>query len=310
MVVCVTYMLSEKSGAVIPPDELTEDRTVSVYDFGRPTTLSSEHEHAVEQAFETFARQWGVQLTARTRVMAIAEASDLALRTYEAYEALLPEATVLATLKVGGSGAMGILQFPASGALNWVSHILGSQRTVEVEERKFTRIELAIIQTFITETVEDLHLAFTGMLTEEVTVEGIHHHTAQSGPAVPMATLMICSRISVRVGDATVEASLALPAAPILKQLGEESSADSGRFDQHTLRLHVTQVPVDLALSTSVTTVTPEAVLALSEGDILSLDHLADHSLLLTADGQRVGTAAAGTRSGRIVAVVNSTESS
>lgn len=310
MVVRVTYMLAEKSGAVIPADELTEDHHVAVYDFGRPTTLSPEHEHAVEQAFETFARQWGVQLTARTRVMAHAEASDLALRTYEAYEALLPEATVLVTLRVAGSGAPGVLQFPAAGALNWVSHILGSQRSVTVEERKFTRIEHAIIHHFITETVEDLHVAFTGMLTEEVTVEGIHHHTGQSGPAVPMPTLMICSQLAVRVGEATVEASLALPAAPILEELGEGSATEAGRFDQRTLHQHLTQVPVDLALSTAATSVTPEAVLALSEGDILPLDHLADHSLLLTADGQRVGTAAAGTRSGRIVAVVNTTESS
>ena len=40
-----------------------------VYDFRRPTTLAREHARILELAFETFARQWGTQLTAKIRVM-------------------------------------------------------------------------------------------------------------------------------------------------------------------------------------------------------------------------------------------------
>ena len=58
------------------------------YDFRRPMTMAREHARVLEMAFETFARQWGNQLTARLRAMAQVTLDGLSLIVVEADNSL------------------------------------------------------------------------------------------------------------------------------------------------------------------------------------------------------------------------------
>lgn len=308
MVEAVMYLLAEKTGAVIPPEEVEKRRAV-LYDFRRPTTLSREHSRTLELAFETFARQWGTQLTARVRVLSSVTPGQVEMMTYDDYVASLPPATAMVLCTVSGSDTHAVLQFPAAGALNWVSHILGSPTATVAEERKFTRIEQTLISNLLTETLEDLHYSLGGLLKEPLAV-GTIHHNAQFAQAAAKSDLMITAAFTVQVGEATVQSSLAIPAESVLPQLGEESTAVQEDYAEDALREHLVSVPMDLALAVTDTTITPAQVLNLAVGDVLPLPHPADRPLLLTVDGQRLGSAVAGNQSGRIAAVVVSTEES
>lgn len=309
MVLAVTYMLAEKSGAVIPPEDIDQAHQPVLYDFRRPTTLSREHARTLELGFETFARQWGTQITARVRVMSQVKLEAVEMHTYDDYIARLPATTVMMLCQVEGAQQRGVVQFPASGALNWVSHVLGSPGTTRAPERKFTRIEQTLVRQLISEALEDLHYSLGGLITGSVTVDAIHYN-AQFAQAAAASDLMICASFTIRVGEAAIAATLALPADAILPQLGDGSAPESGEHDAEYLRGHLANVPMDLALVVSETKVTPDEILRLTEGDVIKLDHIAGRPLLLSADGQQIGTAAAGTRSGRIAAVVVTTEES
>ena len=67
----------------------------TVYDFRRPTTLAREHSRVLELAFETFARQWGTQLTAKVRVLSQVECLSVQMQTYDEYAASLPATTAM-----------------------------------------------------------------------------------------------------------------------------------------------------------------------------------------------------------------------
>ncbi|MBE1524623.1 flagellar motor switch protein FliM [Nesterenkonia lutea] len=280
-----------------------------LYDFRRPTTLSREHARTLELAFETFARQWGTQLTARVRVMSQVTLESVTMQTYDDYIARLPATTAMVLCSLDGLNARAVFQFPASGALNWVSHILGSHHPVDVPERKFTRIEQTLVRNLVTETLEDLHYSLGGLLKSAVTVDTIHYN-AQFAQAATKMDLMLAATFTIQVGDRSVLATVAVPGDAILPQLGEENPIDTGEHAAELLNEHIAQVPMELALSVSDAQVTPEQILNMSVGDVLRLPHPSHRPLNLTVDGQRLGTAAAGSHAGRIAAVVVSTEES
>ncbi|WP_246836263.1 flagellar motor switch protein FliM [Nesterenkonia sp. NBAIMH1] len=301
--------LSEKTGAVRSPEEVQAGRPPALYDFRRPTTLTREHSRTLELAFETFARQWGTQLTARVRVLSSVTHHGVEMKTYDDYVASLPPTTAMVLCGVERSDASAVVQFPAAGALNWVSHILGSPRAYRAEERKFTRIEHTLISTLVSETLEDLHYSLGGLLQGQITVETVHYN-AQFAQAAAKSELMVTAGFTVQVGDQSVQASLALPAEAVLPQLCDESEVEPEEQVRGRMGGHLVHVPMDLALALTETPVTSEQILNLVEGDVLRLTHAAHRPLHLTADGQRVGTAAAGKQSGRIAAVVASREES
>jgi len=279
------------------------------YDFRRPTTLSREHARTLELAFETFARQWGTQLTARVRVMSQVSLDSVTMQTYDDYVARLPATTAMVLCSLDGFNARVVFQFPAAGALNWVSHILGNPHPIDVGERKFTRIEQTLIRNLITETLEDLHYSLGGLLKSSITVDTIHYN-AQFAQAATKLDLMLVATLTIRVGDRSVLATVAIPGDAVLPQLGEENPIDTGEHAAQLLHEHIAQVPMELALSVSDAQVTPEQILNMSVGDVLRLPHPSHRPLNLTVDGQRLGTAAAGSHAGRIAAVVVSTEES
>lgn len=296
-------------GAGTPNQTRSNAATAVPYDFRRPTTLAREHARVLELAFETFARQWGTQLTAKVRVMSQVSLDYLCMQAYDDYVALLPATTTMVLCETPGSGAKAkaVIQFPAAAALNWISHMLGSPGPTDIAERKFTRIEQTLVRGLMNEALEDLHYSLGTLLERPLSVEAIAHNS-QFAQAAAKSELVIAATLRVRVGERSTVASIALPAELLLPQLGD---ADTGPADGDTAGLlaeHLSGIPVDLALRLAPSAVTPGTILNLAVGDVLALPHPTHRPFELSVDGRRLGQAAAGTRSGRIAAVVVSTE--
>ena len=87
-----------------------------MYDFRRPTTLAREHSRVLELAFETFARQWGTQLTAKVRVLVQVTCEQVAMHTYDEYAASLPATTAMVLCALDGTRAEGRHPVPDRGS--------------------------------------------------------------------------------------------------------------------------------------------------------------------------------------------------
>lgn len=278
-----------------------------VYDFRRPTTLAREHARVLELAFETFARQWGTQLTAKIRVMSQVTLEYLSMQSYDDYVSGLPPTTAMVLCESEGTTAKAVIQFPAAAALNWVSHMLGSPTPTDVPERKFTRIEQTLVRGLMDEALEDLHYSLGALLQQQLSVESVHHNS-QFAQAATKSELVVAVSLRVRVGERSALASIAVPAELILPQLGETNP--SGPIDNawELLSESLIGIPVDVALALGASMVTPHTILNLAVGDVLPLPHPTHKPFELSVEGRKLGTAAAGTRNGRIAAVVVSTE--
>lgn len=276
---------------------------VEPYDFRRPTTLPREHSRSLELAFETFARQWGTQLTANIRTRSRVEFTGVVIHTYDDYAASLPAATTLVTCLIGEESARGVIQFPTSAAFSWFGRMLGGTGRHGESERMLTRIEQTLLRKLVDDLLDDFGYSMGALLDDELAIDAVHHNS-QLAQAAPTAELMIIAGFSVQTGDRTDIATLAVPADVVLRRLGDANPVAAADDAARDLRAHLAEVPVDVALSIPGRSITPDAVLALALGDIVPLHHHQSRPLELVVDGRPIARAALGSIATRLAGIV------
>lgn len=279
-----------------------------VYDFARPSTLAREHARVLELAFETFARQWGTQLTAKVRAVSQVTCEQVEMTTYDEYAASLPALTGMVLLPITGLTPKGVLQVPLDAALTWVSHALGASKPLPTPDRTFTPIEQALVRKIVEDALDDLRYSFGGLLAQDVAVGGFQFNS-QFAQAAQKGDLMIVASFSIRVGDRIAPGTLALPAEAVLPQLGEAAAHVSPADARALLDAQLESVPVGVSLRFAPAAVLPTKVLRLAVGDVLPLPHPQHRPLTIAVDGEPVGTAAVGANGSRLAGIVVTTTS-
>ncbi|MGP0224765.1 flagellar motor switch protein FliM [Paenarthrobacter sp. NCHU4564] len=282
-------------------------RTVDVYDFRRPTTLPRQHSRVLEVAFETFARQWGTQLTAKVRLKSTATLEHLSMQSYDEYSASLPSVTSMVLCRIEDTDSRLVIQFPATAALTWLSRMLGGSTDSAVPERKFTQIEYALLSRMVEEVLEDLKYSLGNLLTQSVTMDGIQYNSQFAQAAAP-SELMIVAGFSVNVGGTQCTSTLAVPADVLLSRLGDVNPTVHSLDNEALVRAQLAQVPVDVAIQLTPAQVTPAQILTLAVGDVLPLPHLENRPFDVAINGTRLATAAAARHGSRAAAVIVTTE--
>jgi flagellar motor switch protein FliM len=283
--------------------------TVEPYDFRRPTTLAREHARVLELAFETFARQWGTQLTAKVRVVSQVFCEQVLMVTYDEYAAGLPATTAMVLCDLEGVTAKAVIQFPTSAALTWVSYMLGSNQARIEPERKFTQIEQELVRRLFDDALEDLRYSLGTLLVASIRVDAIQYNS-QFAQAAATNDLMIVTSFGIRVGDSSATATIAIPAEVLLPQLGQPNPTSAAANARGLVTAQLAAVPVEVALQLRPAVVTPSRVLSLAVGDVLRIPHPHNRPLDVTVDGQPLARAAVGSNGPRLAGVIVAAEPS
>jgi flagellar motor switch protein FliM len=283
------------------------DRVVEPYDFRRPTTLAREHSRILEGAFDSFARQWGTQLTAKVRTKSVATTESVIVQTYDEYVASLPTVTCMVRCVLGDNPNKMVVQFPTPAALGWVARMLGGHSDKVGLERKLTPIEQALVRALVDEALDVLSYSLGPLLPYEPSVESIQFNS-QFAQAAATSDLMVVVSFSHEVGEATSAVTIAIPAEALLPQLGAVNPMASSDNAAELIRKQVGEVPVDVAVRLHPAAITPEQVLGLAVGDVLPLPHHARDPFRVTVgdrDLARAMVVRTGARAAaRIVALI------
>ncbi|WP_307859139.1 flagellar motor switch protein FliM [Herbiconiux sp. SYSU D00978] len=278
---------------------------VEPVDFRRPAVLTRDQTRLLEAGFDTFARQWSTQLTAKLRVVAQVETTGVVVQTYSAYASVLPETTLMAVCTFG-DGARAVLQLPLSAALAWVNQMLGGGLLADAPERELTTVEEAIIRRVLADALEDVRYSFGGLLVDDLRLESLQYK-AQVAQAAPTTELMVVAWVEFSAGGHVWFGTFAIPTDRILPQLGGVRRLAPQNVTE-LLQRAVAEVPVEVGLRLAPVTVTSDAVLGLSVGDLLPLPHPRRRALELTVEGEPLGRAALGSNGARLACVVVSAE--
>ncbi|MFJ6028440.1 flagellar motor switch protein FliM [Pseudarthrobacter sp. NPDC092424] len=282
-------------------------RTVEVYDFRRPTTLAREHSRILELAFETFARQWGTQLTAKVRVKSQVTFGNVLMQTYDAYAASLPSTTAMVLCRLEGLDSKAVIQFPTAAGLAWVGRMLGGNGSRTAPERKFTQIEHSLVRRLMEDALEDLRYSLGTLMEPAISLESIQHNS-QFAQAAATTDLMIVAAFSIRVGEDAADATIAMPAEVLLSGLGAANPTVSAENSKEMLLEQLGYVPVDVSLSLTPASVRPSTVLNLAVGDLVPLPHPTHRPLDITVEGRALAQAAPGANGARLAAVIVNTQ--
>lgn len=280
---------------------------VEPYDFSRPTTLAREHSRVLEMAFETFARQWGTQLTAKVRVKTAITSEAVLIKTYAEYTENLPASTAMVLCALEGSEARAVLQFPIPAALSWVSHMMGGHGGQPTPDRPFTLIEQGLVKHLMEEALADLPYSFGTLLTAPVSLESIQYNSQFAQAASP-ASLMVVAEFTLQIGELSVPATMAFPAESLLPQMGAALQAGSTENAKDLIREQLMDTPVTVTMQLETAMVRPAEVINLAVGDILPLPHPKHQPFNITVDGTRLATATGATSGSRLAAMIVTTE--
>jgi len=286
-----------------------QNPAVEVYDFKRPTTLARQQTRALEQAFETFSRQWGTQLTASLRVMSQVAFDQVVVESYADYAARLPSRTTMVLCAMGEHSARSVIQFPPDAAFGWIATMLGSTTPIAAPDRRYTPIELPLLRRLAAGVLEDLSYSFGGILVDDLRVESVHENSMVAQAASP-SDLMVVGDFTVRAGGAAAETSIAIPLIELLPRLGVDVLDTIGSHAPVRLREHVIAAPVEVSLRLRELPISPRQVLDLAIGDVISLPHGHQRPFDLAVDGRIIARAAAGAVGARLAGVVINLEDS
>ncbi|WP_435299659.1 flagellar motor switch protein FliM [Timonella sp. A28] len=273
------------------------------YDFRRPMTLAREHSRVLEMSFETYARQWSMQLTSRLRVMSTIVLDKVELTTYDEYINGLDPHTIMALVSLDESRPSTILQVSSKTAMLWIDYMLGGPG-IELDgaERELTEIETNLVTGLLGNTMTDLKYAFASVHEMSPTIRSIQY-SPQFVQAVPAKEAVLVAHFTMTVAEGTSVATMMVPADTLITPLrhgeGVEARSASDELEaqvaQERLKRAMGNVPMDVTVKFKSLTVNPRDVATLEVGQVIRLNHPVTKPLEVMADHLLVASAVPGT---------------
>lgn len=273
------------------------------YDFSRPAQLGRESIRHLEAAFESFARLWSSQLTAKIRVRAHLTLEWVELVSYEEYAITLPATTAMITGSLPDRDEPCVVQFGLDSALLWVVQMMGGKSTSLPEARTFTPIELALVRNLMDGTFEHLGASLGSLLPGGPVYSGVHYNP-QYMQVVSGTAAVIVARYTMRLGDSETSATVMLPASAVVDRLAETGSGSTAAHGAGQTLDQVRNAPMEVTLRLAPITIGAGEVLDLAPGDLLRLPHPETKPFELVAGTTPLARATPGAQGSRLACTI------
>lgn len=283
---------------MLPPEEGARAR---VHDLASPGPLTDLQRRALGSGVATFARQLGLQLTAKTRVVVGVEVTSVGVLPSSDLADYFGDASGFIYGSLEGESSRIVYHVPAAEALRWTSRMVGGTGRLPAAERALTAVERALMWRMADEHLGELRIALDGLLPE-IAVDSFSYSLTRD-VAAPEER-MIVVRLSVRRQGGEAGLSLAIPGEPVFRALGQTPGTLAPAVVTGRLESHVAAAPVEIALRFDDTRVGPDVVLGLKEDDLILLDHPQHRPLTLAVEGSPIARAAVGSNGQRLACVV------
>jgi flagellar motor switch protein FliM len=286
---------------------------VTPYDFRHPTKLSRDHARALQIVYETFARQWGTQLTASLRTPVQVETAEISQRGYGEWVAEIPDPTFMALFTAAPLPGTCVVQFDLLAAMGFVDRMLGGKGGPAQPQRQPSAIEVLLLRALLDRTLREFKYSVASLV--EVDPElGAVETNPQFAQAAALTDIMVVTDFVIRVGPvaAAVEttAQIALPYEGIVGRLqpaGSDPSPAAAAARRAVLdraTRAIGESPVEVGVRLSPVRLGAGDVLALRAGDVVRIPHPTSRPLTLAVGDVPVARAVAGSSGTRLACLV------
>jgi flagellar motor switch protein FliM len=283
---------------------------VAPYDFRRPTKLSRDHVRALQMSYETYARRVTTLLTSGLRQLCQVSLVAIEHQSYEEYIAGLESTTVLSVLDMGPIPGTALFEFSVPTALACVDYLLGGPGG-EQPVRQLTDLETGLLRNLIEQMLSELRYALEPTLGAEPVLRTVEFNP-QFVQAVSATDGVIVGSFQMRVGNQECVSTLCIPFSSLLPRLQVSSDrrpqTASDRLaaerNGQQLRAALGGVPVEVVLAFQPIQLTPDQIVRLEPGDVVSLKHRVTTPLAIESGGITFAHALAGRQGSRLAGLV------
>lgn len=283
--------------------------SVTPYDFRRPTKLSREHVRMLQIAYGTFARRLTTLLTSGLRQVCQVTVADISQQSYEEYVTGIESQTLMVPFIAAPLAGTGVLQFSLPVALASVDYMLGGPGGEQLP-RPLTDIETTLVRGLLEQMAGVLRYSLEPIVPITPQLGSIEYNP-QFVQAASATDAMIVAELDMVVGSESCRATVCMPLQPLLPLLvaqrprtTDDDDAESVAAAAHRVRERLGEVPLEVAVEFRPLTLSPDRILSLHPGDVLTLPHRVGVPLTLRAGGTVYAHAIAGRSGSRLAALI------
>jgi flagellar motor switch protein FliM len=277
-------------------------RAIRVVDFRRTVKFKAEHQDRLKRAVETFARVAATRLTSELREAAEVELVDAEQSMWSRLHADLPPNAICATIAAGAGSAPMVLTLEQRFVLEAVDRLLGSDGRADVIERPLTEVDKLIARRLFITLAHCLASAWKELCGEDLELQRVMNYE-QVGDVAAVEEPTLKLNLEARLDRLSTGLALLIPFTAIGALLARMRNAPPpDPSSGEALAASLGGIGIELRAELGSVALSAEDVLALSPGDVVTLDTPAAGGVVLYADQVPVATARPG-RNGRRRAV-------
>src|SRR3954453_3347712 len=253
----------------------TAKASVAPYDFRRPTKLSREHVRMLQIAYGTYARRLTTLLTSGLRQVCQVTLADISQQSYEEYVTGIENQTVMVPFTAAPLAGTGVLQFSLPVALAAVDYMLGGPGGEQLP-RTLTDIETTLVRGLLEQMASALRYSLEPIvpITPEL---GAIEYNPQFVQAAGATDAVIVAELDMTLGTESCRPTICLALAPPLPllvaqrpRISDANEAESHAATAQRVRERLGEVPLEVAVQFQALTVSPDRILSLRPGDVLT----------------------------------------
>jgi flagellar motor switch protein FliM len=283
------------------------------YDFRHPTKLSRDHARALQIVFETFARQWGTQMTTSLRTPVSVELAGVSQRAYGEWVADIPDPTFMAIFSAAPLKGMCVLTFELGAVMGFVDRMLGGKGGAGQPRRQPSSIEVLLLRALLDRVLREFRYSFASVLELDCDLGAIETNP-QYAQAAALTDVMVVTEFLLRVGPlaaaAETTAQIALPYESIgghLQPTPADASPAAAAERRRAHRMAAEAIggsPVDVGVRLASVRLGAGEVLALRRGDVVRIRHRTSRPLTVVVGDVPVARAVVGTSGTKLACLV------
>ncbi|MDF1555049.1 MAG: flagellar motor switch protein FliM [Deferrisomatales bacterium] len=280
-------------------------KRASRYDFKRPNRISKNVLQSLHFLHERYARNFALNLSAYLRTLTDIVLLSVDQLSYAEFLMSLPETTCINVVKIAPHG--GTLAYEVNPTLVFavIEKLMGGSSETPTMNREITQIEQNLVEGFIEMALRDLQDGWQTIGDTHFVLDR-RETSPQLVQIVAPNEIVVVIVFEVKIGQSSGMMNFCIPAIylePFAVELKQENRTDiSTRItaaDYRRLDSVLEKAAVTLGVDLAQKRLRIQELLALKEGDILSLDRTVDAPVSVKVSGLPKFRGLFGTRKGK-----------
>lgn len=251
---------------------------VKIYDFKGPDKFSKDQLRTIQMIHENFSRTTATFLSGYLRKSVSINLSSVDQITYEQFVKAVSNPSTLAIIDMSPFNNSMILELSPTISFVIIDRIFGGDGDILKYMRELSDIELSVINSLVVRLLSGLREAWSGVMDVRPRLEKIESDI-QFIQIVPYNDTVILVSFDVQIGEIDGTMMFCIPYIAldsVMSKLSAKSIYGTYKQDRveekNNIFKHVLNLPLDVTLSMGKINLDMEQVLALKEGDFISLN--------------------------------------